>query len=160
MITPLIFIETSPAAAGTAVSSQPVQNVTSPYANGVASPINDSDALDMFVELVGATGGTLDVYVQVSPDGGPNWTEIAHFPQLAAAAAAVKYQAPVSLFTNITTPVVVGKNLVPALAVNTVINGAYSDRMRLLFVAGAGTSAGAAVRVTVTPQRSYDRRAA
>jgi len=160
MITPFIFVETSPAAPGTAVSTQPVQNVTSPYTNGIACPIDDSDALDVFAELVGATGGTLDVYLQVSPDGGLNWTEAIHFPQLAAGGGAVKYQAPISLFTNITTPVVVGKNLVPALAANTVVNGAYSDRCRLLMVAGGGTSAGAAVKVTVTAQRSYDRRAA
>ena len=160
MISPLIFSETSPNAPGTAVSSQPVQNVTGPYPPGVATPIDDSDALDILAELVGATGGTLDVYVQCSPDGGLNWTEIAHFAQLANGAAAVKYQAPISLYTNLTQPVVVGKNLVPALAVNTVVNGAFSDRVRLLFVAGAGTTAGAAVKVTVTPQRAYPRRAA
>lgn len=157
MLSPFIFSETSPSAPGTAVSSQPVQNVTSPYPNGVAAPINDSDALDVFAELVGATGGTLDVYLQISPDGGLNWTETIHFAQLAAGAAAVKYQAPVSLFTNITVPVVVGKNLVPALATNVVVNGAYSDRCRLLFVAGAGTTAGAAIKVTVTPQRAFPR---
>lgn len=157
MITPFIFVETSPSAAGTVASSQPVQNVTAPYPNGVASPIDDSDALDVFAELVGATGGTLDVYVQSSPDGGNNWTEVVHFPQLAGGAAAIKYQAPISLFTNATTPVVVGKNLAPALATNTVVNGAYSDRLRLLFVAGSGTTAGAAVRVTVTPQRAFPR---
>ena len=157
MITPYIFSETSPSAPGTAVSTQVVQNVSPPYAAGTANPIDDSDALNIFAELVGATGGTLDVYVQVSPDGGPNWTEIVHFPQLAAGASAVKYQAPVSLFTNLATPVVVGKNLTPSLAANTVVNGAYSDRCRLLFVAGSGTTAGAAVKVTVTPQRSYPR---
>lgn len=157
MITPFIFNETSPSAPGTAVSSQPVQNVTAPYPNGVATPIDDSDALDIFAELVGATGGTLDVYGQVSPDGGMNWTEVVHFPQLAAGAAAIKYQAPVSLFTNATVPVVVGKNLVPALAVNTIVNGSYSDRFRLVFVAGSGTTAGAAIKVTVTPQRSFPR---
>jgi hypothetical protein len=157
MITPYIFSETSPSAPGTSVSSQQVQNVTSPYPSGVATPIDDSDALDVFAELVGATGGTLDVYLQVSPDGGQSWTEIVHFPQLAAGAAVVKYQAPVSLFTNATVPVVVGKNLVPALAVNTIVNGSYSDRCRLLFVAGTGTTSGAAVKVTVTPQRSFPR---
>jgi hypothetical protein len=160
MIQPFIFVETSPAAPGTVVSTQPVQNVTSPYANGVASPINDADALDVAADLVGATGGTLDVYLQVSPDGGLNWYDCIHFPQVAAGGAAIKYRAPVSLFTNITTPVVVGKNLSPALAVNTVVNGAFSDRCRLVMVAGGGTTVGAAVKITVTAQRSYDRRAA
>lgn len=160
MITPFIFVETSPAAASTVVSSQPVQNSTSPYPAGVASPIDDADALGIFAELVGATGGTLDVYVQISPDGGLNWSDMVHFPQLAAAAAAVKYSASISLFSNITTPVVTGKNLVPAIAVNTVVNGAFSDRCRLVFVAGGGTSVGAAVRVTITPQRAGRRAAA
>ncbi len=34
------------------------------------------------------------------------------------------------------------------------MNGAFSDRMRLVMVAGAGTSAGAPVNVTIAPQRN------
>ena len=156
MITPYIFTETSPAAPGTALSTQAVSN--SGFLAGIAGPLNDGDALAIAADLVGATGGTLDVFVQISPDGGTNWYDMVHFAQLAGGAAATKLFAPVSLFTNITTPVVVGKNLTPLLATNTVVNGAFSDRCRLVFVAGAGTTVGAAVRITVTPQRSYPRK--
>lgn len=151
------FNETSPAAPGTAASSQSVQNANASFGAGVAGPLDDSDALDIVAELQGATGGTLDVYLQTSPDGGNNWFDLAHFPQLASAAAAIRYQAPVSLYTNSTVPVVVGKNLTPALAVNTVINGAYSNRMRIVMVAGTGTTAGAPVKITVMTQRTDPR---
>lgn len=156
MLQPYVFVETSPGAPGTAVSSLAVQN--SAFAAGIAGPLNDGDALDIVADLVGATGGTLDVYIQTSPDGGPSWYDAVHFPQLAAGAAAVKYRAPVSLFTNSVTPIVVGKNLTPSIAVNTVLNGAFGDRCRLVMVAGAGTSQGAAVRITVQAQRSFPRK--
>jgi hypothetical protein len=156
VITPYVFNETSPAAAGTVASSAAVQN--SGFMGGIAGPLNDGDALQIAADLQGATGGTLDIYFQISPDGGATWYDMVHFPQLTAGAAAVRYLAPVSLFTNLTTPVFVGKNLAPSLAVNTVVNGAFSDRCRLVFVAGAGTTVGAPVRIVVTPQRSYPRK--
>lgn len=150
-----IFAETSPSAAGTAASSQPVDSSANYLPPGVAGPLDDYDSLDIVAELTGATGGTLDVYVQSNPDGqNQNWFDIAHFTQLAAAAAAVKYNCSISLFTNATAPTVVGKNLSPALAANTMVQGPFSDRIRVLMVAGTGTSAGAAVRVTVCAQRS------
>lgn len=157
MISPYIFAETSPSSAATAASSQAITQVSGGYPPGVAAPLDDSDACDVAADLVGATGGTLDVYMQMSPDGGPNWYDIIHFPQLANGAAAIKYQAPISLFTNLTQPVVVGKNLAPALSSNTIVNGAYGDRLRLLMVAGSGTTVGAAVKVTVMSQRSWNR---
>jgi hypothetical protein len=149
-----IFNETSPAAAGTAASSQAVENQASFLSNGVAGPMSDYDAVDIVAEFGGATGGTLDVYVQGSPDDGRNWYDIAHFTQAASGTGAKIYQAPISNSTTTTTPQTVGKNLSPALAANTVVNGAFSDRMRLVMVAGSSTSAGAAVKVTIAPQRS------
>lgn len=155
-----VFSETSPAAPGTAASSQTVSGGAGPLGylpNGVAGPICDFDACDVIAELRGATGGTLDVYVQISPDDGANWYDIIHFPQLANGAAAVIYQAPISNATTTTFSVVVGKNLSPALTVSGttgVVNGAFSDRMRLVMVAGSGTSAGAAIVVRVAAQRS------
>jgi hypothetical protein len=150
-----IFNETSPPVAGTAASSQPVQNQALGYLpNGVAGPMADYDAVDVVADLVGATGGTLDVYVQLSPDDGNNWYDVIHFPQVLAGAAAASYQAPLSNATATTTPIKVGRNLAPALAAGTVVNGAFSDRLRLVMVAGTGTSAGASVTVRVQPQRS------
>lgn len=115
------------------------------------------DAVDVIAELKGATGGTLDVYVQISPDDGNNWYDIIHFAQLAGSAAAIVYQAPISNATATTAPTAVGKNMSPALAGTgsgspAVVNGAFSDRMRLVMVAGSGTSAGASVVVRVAPQ--------
>ena len=157
MIGSFIFTETSPAAPGTAASSAAVAGAANYAAAGVAQPLDDFDAIDIIAELVGATGGTLDVYVQYSPDQGTHWYELVHFPQLAAAAGAIRYRAPVSLNTNLTAPLQTGRDLSPNLATNVIVNGAWSDRMRLLMVAGSGTSAGAAVVVKVTGQRHYNR---
>lgn len=153
-----IFNETSPAAAGTSASSQPVQNAGSNFPIGVAGPMSDYDAVDVIADLTGATGGTLDVYLQISPDDGQNWYDIIHFSQLAAGAALASYQAPLSNATVTNSPIKVGKNLSPALAASTVVNGAFSDRMRLVMVAGSGTSAGAPVVVRIAPQRAETNR--
>jgi hypothetical protein len=149
-----VFNETSPAAAGTATSSQSVQNAGSFYAAGIAGPMADYDAVDVIAEFGGATGGTLDVYVQISPDDGLNWYDVIHFAQATAASGVKYYQAPLSNATTTTAPVAVGKGLSPSLAAATVVNGAFSDRMRLVMVAGTGTTAGTPVVVRVAPQRS------
>ena len=119
------------------------------------------DAVDVIAELKGATGGTLDIYLQISPNDGIDWFDLIHFAQLANGASAVIYQAPISNATATTTPTVVGKNLSPTLGSSApttgqVVNGAFSDRMRLVMVAGSGTSVGAAVTVRVAPQRSQE----
>jgi len=154
-----VFIETTPSSPGTVASSQPVQSAGSFLPSGVAGPMQDYDAVDIVAELRGATGGTLDVYVQIAAGGDSNaWFDLVHFPQLSAGAPAVFYQAPISNATTTTTPIVVGKNLAPALAANVVVNGAFSDRMRLVFVAGSGTTNGASVIVRVAPQRGENLR--
>jgi hypothetical protein len=153
-----LFTETSPAAPGTAASSQPVAGAGSNFPTGVAAPMQDYEAVDVIAELKGATGGTLDVYLQISPDDGGSWFDVVHWPQLSAGAAAVTYQSPLSNATTTSTPVVVGKNLSPALAANTVVNGAFTDRMRVVMVAGTSTSAGAPVTVRIAPQRSEGGR--
>jgi hypothetical protein len=155
------FSETSPASASTAASSQPVQNAGSFLPAGVAGPMQSYDAVDVIAELKGATGGTLDVYLQISPNDGIDWFDLIHWPQLGAGASAVIYQAPISNATATTTTTVVGKNLSPTLGSATpttgvVVNGAFSDRMRLVMVAGTSTSAGAAVVVRVSPQRAEE----
>ena len=149
-----VFSETSPAAAGTAASSQKVQGGGTSYPAGVAAPIDEYESHDIVAELVGATGGTLDVYVQTSHDGGVNWYDKIHFAQLADGAAAVIYRTSTSNAQNGATPQAVGKNLSPQLGNNVTLNGPASDRMRLLMVAGAGTSAGAKVIVKVTSQHA------
>jgi len=155
VIAQFVFSETSPAAAGTAPSSAPVANAANYLPPGEAGPLDDFDSIGVTAELIGATGGTLDVYVQTSPDQGATWGDKVHFSQLLAGAAAVVYH--VSLGANApatsNAPIVVGEGLSPALAVATVVQGLAFDRMRLVMVAGSGTSAGAAVVVKVAGQR-------
>ncbi len=117
-------------------------------AGDTCAGLGNYDALDIVAELVGATGGTLDVYLQSSPDGGTTWFDYIHFPQLASAAAAVKYRVTVPTMgeAGIT---VIGKNTTPVLAANTVVGGLWSDRLRALYVAGASTSAGAVVTISI-----------
>jgi len=154
-----VFIETSPSASGTAASSQPVSGgVSQGIPNGVCGLLDDYEALNVVAELQGATGGTLDVYVQYSTDEGQTWYDVIHYPQLAAAAAAIIYSAPISNTTTTAAPVVIGKNLSPALTTApSVVNGAFTDRLRLVMKAGAGTSAGAPVKVSIVPQRARIR---
>lgn len=154
-----IFTETSPSAPGTAASSQPVQNAGSFLPAGVAGPMQNYDAVDVIAEITGATGGSLAVYLQISPDDSASYYDSIAWPVAANGAATAYYQSPISNSTTTTVPVVVGKNLTPALAnsgAGTVINGAFSDRMRLVMVAGSGTTKGATVVVKVMPQRSDD----
>ncbi len=97
----------------------------------------------IFATIQGGTGGTLDIYLQVSPDGGTTWVDYAHFPQLAAGAAAINRVWVVSKAGQQTTLTTVGTGTSPALAANTILGGDWGDRMRVVFVSGAGTTAGA-----------------
>jgi hypothetical protein len=155
MISTFVFSETSPAAPGTATSSQPIQNST---LAGVATPIDDFAVIDILAQLKGATGGVLDVYIQVATATGV-WRDAAHFPQLASGAAAVNYQCCLTTRGQAASdaPVVVGTGTTPALAANTIAQGLGFDRARLVFVAGSGTTAGAAITVTLSGQRTRMR---
>lgn len=150
----IIFNETAPAAPGTAVSSQVVTGATANYMQpGVAGPLDDFDAVDVVVEITAGTGGTLDVYLQTSPNNGVDFYDTIHFPQSAGGSGLKIYQSPLSLATTTSTPIQVGKNLVPALAAGVVVNGAFTDRCRLVMVAGAGTSVAGTVVVKLMAQR-------
>lgn len=150
------FNEVSPAAPGTAASSVAVANAGNFLPAGVAGPLDDYDAIDVVAELVGATGGTLDVYLQTSLDGGLNWFDSIHFTQLASGGAAVVYRTSITHLAQPTSaaPVAVGKNLSPALAAATAVQGGWGNRARLVMVAGSGTSVGAAIKVTIAGQRA------
>jgi len=99
--------------------------------------------LSIFSTLQGATGGTLDVYIQYSPDGGTTWVDYAHFPQLAAGAGATSRVWSASKNAQQTTLTSVGTGASPALGANTIVGGDWGDRLRVVAVAGASTSAGA-----------------
>lgn len=104
--------------------------------------------LEVIADLVGAAGGTLDVYLQTSHDG-LRWNDYAHFAQLADGAAAVTKAFAVSRTGQQLSITTIGKDNTPALAANAVLGGEFGDELRVLCVAGAGTSAGATLTILV-----------
>lgn len=136
----ITLTQTSPASASTAASTNFVGDLS--YFN----------ALSFIATLQGGTGGTLDVYLQTSFDDGVTWYDYAHYAQLAAGAAQSRILWHVNRSTSVTAPTTIGTGTSPALAVSTINGGAWGDRLRLLFVAGAGTSAGASQSVSIIAQ--------
>lgn len=132
---------TSPASAVTAV---------------VGSTVTDLDhyeSLEIVATLQGATGGTLDVYLQNNPSGdGVTWVDWAHFAQLAAAAPATTVAMAVSLASQQTTPTAVGTGLSPALASTGALGGTWGRNLRCVAKAGASTTAGAPISITICGQ--------
>lgn len=129
---------------------------TSPSAPGttVGTTLTGLDSYDkcvIYAKLQGATGGVLDVYIQSSVDGGTTWYDVCHFTQLAAGGGAVGWL--ISLTrgqtVNANTPVSVNSaSGTPALAANTLVPHAFGNALRVVYVAGASTSAGAAQTIT------------
>jgi len=133
--------DTSPASASTVAGS-------------IIRGLDQFDWFTIDADLVGATGGTLDVYLQRligDPSTSTTWRDWLHFPQLAAGASAIKYTAGTGPNSGI---VVVGTNTSPALAANTAVAGHPGYALRALYVAGASTSAGAGVAISLTGWRS------
>jgi len=132
-----VITGTSAAVAGTTVNAT------------TASGLAKYDWLTVEADLLGATGGTLDVYIQRKLATNL-WRDWIHFPQLAGGAAAVKYSVQPQASSSIVA-VGGGTDAAPgvALAANTTIGGHPGDVLRVVLVAGAGTSAGAAYTVRV-----------
>ena len=86
------WTETTPAAAGTACSTGTVTNTDPGSAAGILSSSNldEAEMLTIVFEGPGATGGTLDVYVQTFLDA--HWYDLCHIKQLANGAVATKLQ--------------------------------------------------------------------
>lgn len=127
--------DTSPASASTAVGS----TVT-----GLAS----YQDLLIVGTLQGASGGVLDVYLQVYD--GTDWIDYLHFPQQASGGSQTHYAIPVTRsHQREATTVTVGKNGTPALAADTCVGGEWGDRMRAVYVAGAGTTVGAEQTIAI-----------
>jgi hypothetical protein len=142
---------TSPAAAGTAVI-------------GTLWGLEKYDWFTVDALLVGATGGVLDIYLQrqVARDAevsGGVWVDWAHYTQLAAGGSAINYSIQTGSDRSIVT-VATGTDAsagTPALAANTFAGGHPGSALRCVAVAGASTSAGAAVKIYVNAflQRHY-----
>lgn len=97
-------------------------------------------------QFAGNTGGTLDVYVQRWDVMLNAWVDYVHFAQAASGAASATYTvssivAPQDIYT-------VGTGTSPALAADTFTGGHPGDKVRVWSVSGAGTSAGATVKVS------------
>jgi hypothetical protein len=136
----LSITETTPAAASTVVG-------------GSLSGLSRYESLRIDAVLVGATGGALDVYLQRKV--GPNlWVDWAHFAQLAAGAAAIieSLVCTPQNSTTVATTVTGGTDATPALtiAADSFLGGHPGDVIRAVYVAGASTSAGAAITIHVT----------
>lgn len=132
---------------------------TSPAAESTVAGATSADfgacgSLAIVATLAGATGGTLDVYLQFTPDDGATWFDYAAFPQLAAAAAATTKVWSVSRSAQLTSLTAVGSGTSPALAANTILGGDWGDRLRVVCKAGAGTSAGAAYSIRIVGTRA------
>jgi hypothetical protein len=127
---------TSPAAAGYAVST-------------AATGFMKYNTLTFIGALAGATGGTLDVIVETSADG-TDWYEVIRFTQLASGGAAAVSRFNLSPTGGAAT-VVVGKNLTTTTGMvsGTSVNGQWFDQLRVRYIAGTSTSAGAVQKVTV-----------
>lgn len=110
-----------------------------------------------YVQARGATGGPLDIIVQtlfkqtnVSPG---MWVDVAHLPQQAAAGALTGYTFTLTRWSPTTAAIFTPVNTVsatPVLAVNTVVPGILGYQLRVVFVAGALTTAGAVQTILVT----------
>ena len=141
---------TSPAAASTAI---------------VGSVIPGLSVFDWFTidaQLIGATGGTLDVYLQrqvalATDVAGGVWADWLHFTQLGAGAAAVNYSLQSGPGTTTTiASVASGTDAsagTPSLSAGSFAGGHAGQALRCVCVAGASTSAGAAVKIYVNAFR-------
>jgi hypothetical protein len=134
------WTDTSPAAASTVVSP--------------AMGLGGLSLLDSFLlvaTLQGATGGTLDIYLQTADEDAttPVWIDYAHFAQLPAGAAQTKMAFTVSRYAQSLSGTVVGSGSTPALAQSTMLGGEFGEKFRVVFVAGAGTSAGAVQTISL-----------
>jgi len=99
------------------------------------------------VAMQAHTGGTLNLYLQESLDGGTTWWDCCAFPQVTAATAS---NVVVPIMLNSLTAYAVRKgttaSAVPVLAAGTYTGGPYGPLLRLVAVTGTGTSGAAQVQ--------------
>lgn len=128
-------------------------SATTDVVGNIVGGLQIYDSLQIIAMIQGGTGGTLDLYLQTSVDG-TNWYDYVHFAQLADGAAALTRYLSVSRAGQVTTLTAIGSGTSPALAANTVLGGDFGTRLRLLAVAGAGTSAGASQTIVINGTRT------
>ncbi len=144
------------------VHSHQVLTATSPAAPGVAFAnveaigLDDFSSISVRITQQGATGGTLNIGLWVSFDGGTTYYEWFRTTDITAAAAASTVV--VHPHTGTGAPVATGKwtagTPVPVLTKGAVAPGLWGSRMKVCFEAGGGTSAGAAQTIIVEGHRA------
>ena len=107
------------------------------------------EAVRVVATLQGATGGVLDVYLQSKWAGAATFYDIAHFAQLPAGAAATTTTFTLRRSAPSSSPVAIGKDLTPALSAGFQLDGDFGELIRVVYVAGAGTSVGAAQSIAI-----------
>lgn len=145
-----LFSGNSPGAAGTQLP------LTTKPGDGLIVGIAQSGMAVIDALLQGGAGGVLDIYIQSALDadqaGGGTWYDVAHYTQLAAAAAQVRWLLTVSRGYNRISAVPSAANPLsgtPTLAANTTIPDCLGNALRVVMIAGAGTTLGAAQTIKV-----------
>lgn len=137
--------------AQTVTLTSPATAITAVGATIFAGSTLNADKLVIDATLLGGTGGTLDVYLQrkIATD---TWRDWIHFPQIAAGTAK-KYSLAITGEGASIVETGGGSDAAPgvALAANTAVNIIPGGDVRVVFVAGGGTSAGASNSIKITP---------
>lgn len=122
-------------------------NSTAAAGSVIANGLDQYDWFTLDVTIQGAAGDTLDIYLQRDMGDG-TWRDWIHLPQLAAAAAAASY----TIDSKQTEDglVTVGTGSSPALAAGKFSCTHPGEKVRVWFVPGASTSAGASQVIKLT----------
>lgn len=137
---------TSPSSATTATLGSVVDTSFVGGGSSGGPGLDTVESLDVIVATLGATGGTLDLVLETSPDG-ITYTEHMHFVQIAAAATAAVQRGFSTRWGNLV-PVAVGQGVNQVLAAAT-IAGAPERFLRVIAKGGASTTAGAVQTLTL-----------
>lgn len=132
---------TSPSSASTAVGATLFKG----------SMFRAAEKLVIDADLTAGTGGALDVYLQ-RKTADNTWRDWVHFPQLTSGTSK-KYSLVISGSGASIVEVGGGSDATPGvgLAANTAVDVIPGGDVRIVFVAGIGTAAGASNSITITP---------
>ena len=121
--------------------------------------LSDYEAFVVEAKLPGGAGGTMQVGLQRSMDGGVSWSDYIRFPDVltadATGAAAKRYSVSPSLSNTI---VQVGDSATAfTIAANSCVGGPPGDRLRVLFVGQASVNAAIAYTIKLYGSRRNPR---